>query len=55
MRYMIVVRKRDINKNDAYLEAYTGTIHETKADALEEYMEACTDPEIWGYPFVVIL
>lgn len=37
MRYMLLISK------GSKLETYTGVIHETKAEALEEYLEAVNE------------
>lgn len=41
MRYLIMIF--DDNSPDPGLVPYTGVIHETKRDALEEFMEACKE------------
>lgn len=40
MRYLIMIRQ---DSSDPGLVPYTGVIHETKASALEEFLEACKE------------
>lgn len=54
MGYMIVVRSKQMEDPSA-LVAYTGVEHETKQDALSEYLEAAGDPEVIGAPYVVLV
>lgn len=40
MRYLIMIWQ---DSSDPGLVPYTGVIHETKASALEEFLEACKE------------
>ena len=40
MRYLIMIWQ---DSSDPGLVPYTGVIHETKASALEEFLEACEE------------